>query len=244
MTLNDFIALVDNEITASCAIPFSLPAAEIERIVNIEKSWLYREYRDAVQDAWYVLDKRYYSTQEWKDTRTFQLPPCVMAVKYVYEMTSGQRVFGIHDPDLTFDRLMAADLYLTPLSSDQITYRTIQWSFWDLAKQFNLKDINHHFNLNTKRLIITGRDPAESLWVTTLNQIPEEDLYDDPVFLKWVIAKCKIQLARILGTFNMTLIGGVQINYNDIRAEGKEELQELKEKIKSDSTADWFMIIN
>ena len=42
----------------------------------------------------------------------------------------------------------------------------------------------------------------------------------------------------------MTLIGGVQINYNDIRAEGKEELQELKEKIKSDSTADWFMIIN
>jgi hypothetical protein len=139
---------------------------------------------------------------------------------------------------------MAADLYLTPLSSDQITYRTVQWSFWDLARQYNLKDINHHFNINTKRLIITGRDPVESLWVTTLNQIPEEDLYDDPLFLKWVIAKCKIQLARILGTFNMTLIGGVQINYNDIRAEGKEELTELTEKIKTDSTADWFMIIN
>ena len=62
-------------------------------------------------------------------------------IKVVYELTSGQRVFGIHDPDLQFDRLMAADLYLTPLSSDQITYRTIQWSFWDLAKQFNLKDV-------------------------------------------------------------------------------------------------------
>lgn len=244
MTKAELIEYVNREITATYSIPFSVPPLEIERIINLEEKWIYREYRDAVQDAWYILDKKYYDTAEWRNTRTFQLPECVLAVKVVYEMTSGQRVFGIHDPDLTFDRLMAADLYLTPLSSDQITYRTIQWSFWDLAKQFNLKDINHHFNLNTKRLIITGRDPAESLWVTTLNQIPEEDLYDDPLFLKWVIARCKIQLARILGTFNMTLIGGVQINYNDIRAEGKEELQELKEKIKSDSTADWFMIIN
>jgi len=244
MTKQEFISQVNGEITASCAIPFSLPPLEIERLVNLEKEWMYREYRDAVQDGWYILDKRYYGTQEWKNTRTFQLPDCVMAIKYVYEMTSGQRVFGIHDPDLTFDRLMAADLYLTPLSSDQITYRTIQWSFWDLAKQFNLKDINHHFSVNTKRLIITGRDPSESLWVTTLNKIPEEDLYDDPLFLKWVIARGKMQLARILGTFNYTLIGGIQINYADIRAEGKEELDALKEKIKTDSPADWFMMLS
>jgi len=240
MTKQEFISLVNGEITASCAIPFSLPSVEIERIINLEQKWMFREYRDAVQDAWYVLDKTYYNTTEWNNTRTFQLPECVMAVKYVYEMTSGQRVFGIHDPDLTFDRLMAADLYLTPLSSDQITYRTIQWSFWDLAKQFNLRDINHHFSINTKRLIITGRDPTESLWVTTLNEIPLEDLYEDPLFLKWVIAKSKMQLARILGTFNYTLLGGIQINYADIRSEGKEELDELKEKIKSDSPPDWF----
>jgi len=243
MTKQEFISQVNGEITASAAIPFSLPAIEIERLVKLEQEWMYREYRDAVQDAWYILDKKYYGTQEWKNTRTFQLPKCVMAIKYVYEMTSGQRVFGIHDPDLTFDRLMAADLYLTPLSSDQITYRTIQWSFWDLAKQFNLKDINHHFSVNTKRLIITGRDPSESLWVTTLNQIPEEDLYEDPLFLKWVIARGKMQLARILGTFNYTLIGGIQINYADIRAEGKEELDALKEKIKTDQSADWFMMM-
>jgi hypothetical protein len=244
MTKENFISTVNGEITASCAIPFSVPIAEIERIVGIEKEWMYREYRDAVEDGWYVLDKKYFYTPQWRNTRTFQLPECVMGIKYVYEMTSGQRVFGIHDPDMSYDRLMAADLYLTPLSSDQITYRTIQWSFWDLAKQFNLKEINHDFNINTKRLKITGRDPDESLWVSTLNQIPEEDLYDDPVFIKWVIAKSKIQLARILGTFNYTLIGGIQINYNDIRAEGKEELEELKTKIKSDSPPDFFMMIN
>lgn len=244
MTKQELINTVNAEITASCSIPFSVPDKEIERIIDLEKKWMFREYRDAVQNAWYVLDKRYYDTDEWTNTRTFQLPECVMAIKVVYEMTSGQRVFGIHDPDLTFDRLMAADLYLTPLSSDQITYRTIQWSFWDLAKQFNLRDIQHNFNINTHRLIITGRDPSESLWVATLNMIPDEDLYEDPVFIKWIIAKAKIQLARIIGTFNYTLIGGIQINYSDIRAEGKEELEELKHKINTDSPADWMIMFS
>jgi len=244
MTKQEVVQYVNGEITASCSIPFSVPEAEILRLIDLESKWLYREYRDAVQDGYYVLDKKYYQTSEWRSTRTFQLPDCVMAIKYIYEMTSGQRVFGIHDPDMNFDRLMAADLYLTPLSSDQITYRTIQWSFWDLAKQFNLRDINHHFSINTKRLIITGRDPVESLWLTTLNAIPNEDLYDDPVFIRWIIAKAKVQLARIIGTFNYTLIGGIQINYNDIRIEGQEELKELKDKIKSDSPADWFMMFS
>jgi len=244
MTKNELISYVNGEITASCSIPFSVPDKEIERLIELESRWMYREYRDAVQDAWYVLDKSYYQTDEWDRTRTFQLPSCVMAIKMVYEMTSGQRVFGIHDPDLTFDRLMAADLYLTPLSSDQITYRTIQWSFWDLAKQFNLKDIQHHFSINTHRLIITGRDPVESLWVTTLNEIPREDLYEDPVFIKWIIAKAKMQLSRIIGTFNYTLIGGIQINYADIRTEGQEELKELKEKIRTDQSPDWFMMVS
>jgi len=244
MNKQELIEAVNGEITASCAIPFSLPTKEIDRLIDLEAKWMFREYRDSVQDAWYILDKRYYGTTEWKNTRTYQLPDCVMAIKWIFEMTSGQRVFGINDPDMSFDRLMAADLYLTPLSSDQITYRTIQWSFWDLAKQFNLKDINHNFNLNTKRLIITGRDPVEHLWISTLNQIPVEDLYEDPVFLKWIIARGKMQLARILGTFNYTLIGGVQINYGDIRAEGQAELEELKTKIKDDSPADWFMMFS
>ena len=244
MTKPEFISLVNAEITASASIPFSLPPLEVERLIKLEQEWMYREYRDAVQDSWYVLDKKYYNTIEWKHTRTYQLPDCVMAMRYVYEMTGGSKVFGINDPDLKFDRLMAADLYLTPLSSDQITYRTIQWSFWDLAKQFNLRDIQHHFSVNTKRLIITGRNPSESLFVATLNKIPLEDLYTDPVFFKWVVARCKIQWARIIGTFNYTLIGGVQINYADIRAEGQEELKELKEKIKTDSPPDWFMMFS
>jgi hypothetical protein len=172
------------------------------------------------------------------------MPECVVGIKVVYELTGGSRVFGIHDPDLQFDRLMAADLYLTPLSSDQITYRTIQWSFWDLSRAFNLRDIQVSFNLNTRRLGIIGRDPVESLFVVTLDTIPTEEFYEDPIVIKWMIAKSKISLSRILGTFQYNLLGNVTINYDMWRTEGQEELQELKDKIASDNTPDWFHMFN
>jgi len=240
MTKQELIDEVRGEITASCSLPFAPPDAEIERIINLESRWLYREYRDALYTRWYILDKKYYNTTEWKNTRTFQLPDCVEGIKVVYELTSGQRVFGIHDPDLQFDRLMAADLYLTPLSSDQITYRTIQWSFWDLSRAFNLRDIQTSFNLNTHRLRVIGRDPQQSLFVTTMDRIPEEDLYEDPLVIKWMIARGKISLARMFGTFNFNLLGNVTINFDYYKAEGQEELQELKEKIINDNAPDWF----
>lgn len=244
MTKQDLIDEVKGELTASCSLPFQPPDNEIDRIINLESRWLYREYRDATYTKWYLLDKRYYQTIEYKNTKTFQMPSCVVGIKTLTELSAGQRVFGINDPDMQFDRLMAADLYLSPLSSDQITYRTIQWSFWDMAKQFNLVDVQHSFNLNTHRLVILGRDLQQSLFITTLDKIPDEDLYEDPLVIKWMIAKAKISLARILGTFNYNLLGNVTINYDAIRTEGQEELAELKEKIASDNTPDYFMMFN
>lgn len=244
MTKADLIEEVKAELTASCSLPFQPPDNEIARIIDLESRWLYREYRDASYTKWYVLSNKYYSTPEFKSTRTFQMPECVLGIKTIIEMTSGQRVFGIHDPDLQFDRLMAADLYLTPLSSDQITYRTIQWSFWDMSKAFNLKDVQFSFNMNTHRISILGRDLQESLFVTTIDKIPDEEFYEDPLVIKWMIAKSKISLARILGTFSYNLLGNVTINHAEIRSEGQEELTELKEKIASDNVSDWFMMFN
>jgi hypothetical protein len=244
MTKQELIDEVKDELTASCSLPFTPPTKEIERIIRLESKWLFREYRDALETKWYVLDKRWYTDPAWKNTRTYQLPECVMGIQVVYELTGGSRVFGINDPDMGFDRLMAADLYLTPLSSDQITYRTIQWSFWDLSRAFNLRDIQTKFNINSHRLTILGRDPVESLFITTMNTISDEDFYDDPLVIKWMIAKGKISLARILGTFSYNLLGNVTINYELYKSEGQEELQELKDKIASDNTPDWFHMFN
>ena len=72
--------------------------------------------------------------------------------------------------------------------------------------------------------------------------IPDENSYDDPLVLKWMIAQGKRSLARILGAFNYQLLGNVTINFEQYRTEGNEELAELKEKIKTDDVPDWFIM--
>jgi hypothetical protein len=37
-------------------------------------------------------------------------------------------------------------------------------------------------------------------------------------------------------------LGNVQINYDNWRTEGNEELERLREKIKGDSAVDWFLM--
>jgi len=241
MTKAELVEEVRGELTASCSLPYSPSTKEIERIIDKEMRWLYREYRELLYDRIYILNKRYYQTPEWRNSRTYQMNPCTEGIKKVMEIGHGSRVFGINDPDLNFDRLMASDLYLTPLSSDQITYRTIQWSFWDLARGFNLVDINHDFNPNTHRLAITGRTPNESLFVLAMDHIPLEDAYEDTIVIEWMIAKGKLSLARTLGAFNYNLLGNITINFEQWRAEGQEKINELTEKIKSDDVPDWFL---
>lgn len=244
MTKPEFIKLIQDDLTISCSLPYNVPEKEIDRIIKIESEYFYREYRDAIMDQIYVLDWHYFRTVEFNQSRSIVLPDCVVGVQVVWEITDGQKIWGINDPDLSFDRVVAADMYLAPWSSDTITYRTMQWSFWDLTKSFNLIDVQHDFNINTHRLFILGRTPCRSLFVVTKNKIELEKLFEDPIFQKWVMAKAKIQLSKIIGLFNYNLIGGVTINYSLYSEEGKSEITELKQYITDNNPPDWFYMIN
>jgi len=242
MTKDDLIDYIINDLTASGALPFSPPRQEISRIIDLESKFLYREYRDSYEAGWYILNEKWFHTPEWKATKTFQLPDCVISITLVQEIKGGMANIGINDPDMSFDRLMAADLFLQPISTDQLMYRTIQMAGYDQSKQFILRDINHKFNINTHRLQITGRTPQHSLYITTLNKIPETEFYEDTLVISWMIAKSKLALTKMLGAFTYNLIGGVTINAAQWKDEATADLTELKEKIKSDDAPDWFIM--
>ena len=244
MTKSELVDYIKQEITVSCSLPIAPPDAEIERIISLESKWLYREYREATDLKWCILRLDVFRLPEFRQTRTIQLPECIIGINSLQELNNNGQVFGINDPDMSFDRMMTSDLYLSPWSSDQITYRTIQWSFWDLTRSFLLTDIRHNFNMNTHRLQILGRDPVNPVLVEGISTIPEEDFYEDPVVIKWFIAKAKISLAKMLGMFNYNLSGNVTVNFEQFRTEGEKEIEDLKTYIKENQPCDWFISFN
>ena len=231
------------EITGSGSLPYSIPEREAERIIDQALNWFYVNYGPAVETQYYVIEKQWFRESEFKKTRSVLLPDCTVSVFEVKEITGGGRL-GTIDRDFADNRLIASELFLSPFQSDDLVLRTAQYSYWDLTQAFILERISYDFNRNTKRLKILGRDPKRNVFIQTYAKIEENKLYDDWFFQRYVISQAKISLARILGAFQFNLPGGIAVSGDQFKEEGKEELEQIKQRIDDENSPDWFFIYN
>jgi hypothetical protein len=241
MTRGELIDMVTAEITGSGSLPYSIPERESERIIDQALNWFYVNYGPAVETQYYVVEKHWFYESEFKKTRSILLPDCTVSVFEVKEITGGGRL-GTIDRDFADNRLIASELFLSPFQSDDLVLRTAQYSYWDLTQAFILERISYDFNRNTRRLKILGRDPKKNVFIQTYAKIEENRLYDDWFFQRYVTAQSKLSLARILGAFQFNLPGGIAVNGDQFRDEGKEELEQIKQRIDDENSPDWFFI--
>lgn len=241
MRRSELISFITEDITVGGTIPINLPTKEIERIISQEEKFAYKTWRDACELQYSVMNPQAFWTKEFTGSRSIQLPDCVWGINMFREIKDGSRFFGLNDMDLTMDKVFGSDLFLSPFSSDIIASRTITWSWFDLAKTFTLMDIQFKFNQNSHRITVSGRTPKYPVVIQAYIGIPQEDLYDDPYFQRACIAKVKMQLHRMLKTFEYQVIGGVQI-IGTLAEEGKTEYNEIKEEKLKQDPADWFLM--
>lgn len=241
MTKSELIEMVNDEITASGALPYSVPERELERIIKQALNWFYINYQYAVETQYYVIEKSWFLSPEFKQTRSVLLPDCVVSVFECREVSGGGRL-GTVDRDFSDNRLLASEIYLAPFASDDLVLRTAQYSYWDLTKAFILERVRFDFNFNTHRLKIMGRDPKKNLFLHTYVAIEESKLYDDYYFQRWVTATAKVSLGRILGFFTFNLPGGIAIDGSKISDEGTTELEAIKTKIDEENPPDFMFI--
>lgn len=242
MTKQELINLVQAELTVSDTLKVNLEDKEIGRIIDVEKQWFYINCRDVIEDDMAVINPCCFYTTEYKKSRAIQLPECVWGIREFREIKDGNRLFGINDPNLNMEQVMNTDMWLSPFSSDAISARTINYSWFDLARSFSLLAINFHFNIATHRIHVLGRDPRCPVLLRALVGIPEEDLYNFYYFQRWCIAKSKCQLHRKLKTYSANIIGGVTIT-DSLWSEGTDEIKEIKDYINSVDTPDYLLMV-
>jgi len=239
MTEKQLISEITNSITHSCALPYALPEAEVKRIIKRATAYMYDNYQYSVETKFVALPQAIFSHREFMQNRTIQMPDCTQAVIELREV-SGIGIIGQPDRDFSDSKLLGAELFLSPFQGDNLVYRTAMYSYFDLAKAYVLETIAFSFNKNTKRLTVLGRNPTKNVYARCLVRIPEESLYDDELFVRYCLAKAKIELGRILGVFGYNLPGGVTINFDGIKQDGNDELTAILQQINDENSPDWF----
>jgi hypothetical protein len=241
MTKGELIDMVQRELDVSFALPSQLQPTEIERIIDQASIWFYENYREAVETQYYIMRSSEFKTPEWFKTRTIMMPECVVSVFEVKEIT-GAGLIGTIDKDFADNKLIASEIYLSPFTGDSLVFRTAQYQFFDLTRAFFLEWIRYDYNRRTKKCKILGRDPSRDVFFNTYVKIPDDMLYEDYYFMRFVTAKSKIALGRMLSFFDYNLMGGIKVNAGDIKAEGEQEVEKIETEIKDQDSADYFSV--
>lgn len=242
MTQDEFIATVQQELSVACALPFTVPVNEIQRIIKYSADWFYKKYEDAVEERYYFIPTAFFKTDQFKKDRTVTMPDCVFSIwglKKLKEDFARSMSFD-GTADFGIERLFLSDSVSIGQGTENLMYYVLNLYWLDVASHVINHTVSFNYNRNSHRLFISGQTPDRDCVAMCYVKVPMEHLMNDEVFYRYVVAKCKIQLSRILGTFNFNLPGNIQINYDLIRSEGQDEVTKIEEEIKGDEGMDFF----
>jgi len=252
---NTFVNELADEITGSCMIPMNLPKKEVQNIVKRAKKWFYKNYEYSVRENFMVLPIALFSTDHFKNTRSFTLPA-------MDAITGGNEVYSVYglfqtganwggsmdinftQGDFAVERMLMGGMYggsKTADAAENLQYYVINESFFDLARQIIHNPLSYQYNQLTHELRFTGETPTRDVILEVYETIPECALFSDEAFFRYCAAKIKISLGQKLGIFGFALPGNITVSPDLIQGLGEAELEAVIEEIKSDEGTDWMM---
>ena len=235
LTIEEFIDSINTELTIACSLPKSLPDAMVRQIVEKRAlPWFYRSYQYAVQKMYFLVRKEAFHTEEFTRYNYVEVPCEIQSVVYLYEVR-GDSLFqlGINTPNLSVNLGVTNQPYLSSYVTtigELGMYKTLLDNMSDLLNQLNHR---LHILTNVKYDVI----------MEAYANIPRENLFNDDLFFKYCVGYAKQALGNMVGRYDFTLPGGVKIQAADLVTQGKEEVKEVEEEIKGQSTSGWFFMV-
>jgi hypothetical protein len=167
-------------------------------------------------------------------------------VTYLYEVRSASLFqLGINTPNLSVNLGVTNQPYLSSYVTtigELGVYKTLLDNMSDMLNQLNKYTLKYQFNQLNHRLHILTNMKYDVIMEAYAN-IPRENLFRDDLFFKYVVGHCKVQLGNMIGRYNFTLPGNIQLNHADLVSQGKEEVKEVEEEVKSQSTGTFFFMV-
>ncbi len=247
LTIEELIDIVQTELTVACSLPKTLPDTAIRQIIeNRAMKWFYRNYQFAVQKMYFRISKDAFHSDEFTKYNYINVPCEIQSVIYLYELRNESLLqLGINTPNLSVNLGVTNQPYLSSYVTtigELGVYKTILDSMSDMLNHLNKYTLKYHFNQLSHRIHILTNVKYDVIMEAYADILPEH-LFKDDLFIKYVIGWSKVQLGNMLGRYDFSLPGNVKLQYADLISQGKEEIKEVEEEIKNQSSTSFFFMV-
>lgn len=250
-----FIQDVSTEVTGDCLLDFNLPKSAIVNIIEKKvKPFFYRYYSDALYENYYFIPVKTLNDPKFIETRSIILPSAsidgsgrVYSVIDAGRQNEGIGGFNNVDPDFSVRKGILSHLYgknNVNAISDDLMYYTITESYFSMVKQVLIPGLRYDFNRLTREFKLTGEIPNRAIIINTYETVSDKALFSDDFVHNYTVACIKYNLGSIIGRFEFNLPGDIKLNVSDIKSEGKEEMDNIKNDILEDEGVDFFSVNN
>lgn len=247
-TLDELIDLVDAELTMDCSLPRVLPLRTIQRIIQTDaQPWFYQNYRYAVQKAYYFIPRQLFETEVFTRYKYIYLPEEIQTITWLFRVDNRSLFsLGINAPNLSINLGVTNQPYLSSYVTtigELGLYKTVLDSFSDMLNQLNLYTVKYDYNQMSNRLNILT-NIRDNIIAECYANIESENLYADPLFIKYVQGLAKLKMGEMVGRFDFNLPGDVKYNSAALMDEGQKMVDFVLEQINRLPNTDFIFMVN
>lgn len=243
LNLEELIDVVKNNVTLNCRLPYTLGDDNIERIVKMDAiKYFIRWYKYATQITYYYVDLMSYFKNKKTGTKFITLPDEVQSIKWIYLVGyEDMHNLGYMMPRNGIGMGQTSQPFVASINVSEFAQSVAAMqTFQDALAMFSKNTIKFSFDPNSKRFeVLTNLE--RNLILEVRAQIPEDALFGDPLFIKYVTGQTMIEYSNHLSFTDMQLAGNTKISTDRIYDRGEKYVDEVKETIKSMTTSNFFI---
>lgn len=248
----EFINLVQNRITSYGQIPYEVPQQLIIELIKECAKYFFKYYWKSGETVWGCVEKKHFTHYETDNGEApvnpvisycAQLPMAVQNVIEVYERGKNAAATKF-DPNTGVTQQLNSSFSYSVSAVNGFMMPGINQNLYiqqEVAKisENNIYEscctnmIAFNFNLFTKNLFIHD-EIGKDLILKYVKNVHIHHLYNDELFIRYVIAKCKRELLRVLSSHEIPLPGEVTLNPEAI-CDNLEDAENIEEQLRESS---------
>jgi hypothetical protein len=248
---DEFFQRVAFNVTSSNALPFEIPVDRFLPIVVRCAKYFWEWYIDATFEQTLFIPNSAINSKDKNGNCIVQLPNGIEGISGVWStntyagvsLSTALRVPLLDSISTSYKAFNYSGLSSSGYTGDksQISDSIMALMEYDLYNSTLRKGLQFSFSRHTSQLNVIGNPYSNHIILRCFIRHQMEVLYNDILFEDYVTACIMSELGKIVMSFDFQLPGGVKMNYDEIKSEGKEKKKEIEDRLKDEQNNSMIM---